>query len=216
MNKRGICLNIGCWVDAPEEWKNIDASPYIRISKIPMVGGLVLSAIGGPKLPTSVKYGDLVKGLDITHGDCDLIFASHILEHLTLSDFHIAMNNIYSYLKPGGIFRAIVPDLEKYIAIYTSQRPNGALSLKAAHMFMQESGIGHLGSRSNLFKRLYEVFSNSRHQWMWDEPSLSDAFAQHGFKNIRRCDYGDWSDPRFASVENKNRHWNAICLEGTK
>jgi hypothetical protein len=51
---------------------------------------------------------------------------------------------------------------------------------------------------------------------MWDEPSLKDAFAQHGFKNIRRCYYGDWSDARFGTVEKENNYMNAIGIEGTK
>lgn len=66
------------------------------------------------------------------------------------------------------------------------------------------------------YKRLVEVFSNSRHQWMWDEPSLLDALAQQGFKNIRQRDYGEWSDQRFEAVEKQDRHWNAICMEATK
>ena len=216
MNTGGICLNIGCWVDAPKEWENVDASPYVKISKIPIFGPLIISAVSAPKLPSSVKYGDLLKGLNIKPESCELVFASHVLEHLSLSDFHIALNNIYSYLQPGGIFRAIVPDLEQYIGKYKEHRSEHALATKAAHKFMQDSGIGQTESRKDIQQRLREVFSNSRHQWMWDEPSLSDALIQHGFKNIQRCNYGDWSDPRFGLVENKGRHWDAICLEATK
>jgi hypothetical protein len=51
---------------------------------------------------------------------------------------------------------------------------------------------------------------------MWDEPSLTNAFSQHGFKNIRRCSYGDWSDPRFGAIEKESSYLNAIGIEGTK
>jgi hypothetical protein len=51
---------------------------------------------------------------------------------------------------------------------------------------------------------------------MWDEPSLLAAFSQHGFQNIRRCYYGDWSDSRFAAVEKEHNYINAVGIEGMK
>ena len=216
MNKDDICLNIGCWLDVAEGWENIDSSPYVKISKIPGIGNLVLSAIGAPKFPAQIKYGDLLKGLDLRQGSCKLIFASHVLEHLSLPDFKVALNNFYSYLQPGGILRIIVPDLEQYINNYIEQRSDPVLSKNASNWFMEKTYLGYTGSRSTLYQRLREIFANSRHQWMWDEPSLSHALVEHNFKNIRRCNFGDWSDPRFESVENKKRHWNAICIEATK
>ncbi|NEO32994.1 MAG: methyltransferase domain-containing protein [Symploca sp. SIO3C6] len=216
MNKDSICLNIGSGLVSPDGWKNIDNSPTLKISKIPLIGQLLISVVGGPPWPKSVNNGDIVKGLKISKGSCENIFASHVLEHLSLSDFHLAMSNIYSYLKPGGIFRAIVPDLEQYIDNYINHRSDSTLSAKAAHEFIETSWLGHPGKRSSIYYRLQEAFSNSRHQWMWDEPSLKNAFAQHGFKNIRRCNYGDWSDARFSAVDQESRYLNAISIEGTK
>ncbi|MBD1907710.1 hypothetical protein NDI37_15700 [Funiculus sociatus GB2-A5] len=76
-------------------------------------------------------------------------------------------------------------------------------------------GLGNTGSRITIKERLKELFSNSRHQWMWDEPSLTEASIKHGFKNIRRCEYGDWSNP-IGTVGRKDRHGDAICIEVTK
>jgi len=216
MNKNGICLNIGCWIDVAEGWENIDASPYVKISKIPLIGSRVLSAIGAPTFPKSIKHGDLLKGLNLQPESCELIFASHVLEHLSLADFDVALKNIYLYLQPGGILRIIVPDLEKYVKTYLTQRSDNSLSSKAAHKFMHNSFLGNTGSRITIKERLKELFSNSRHQWMWDEPSLTEALTKHGFKNIRRCEYGDWSNPKFGTVERKDRHGDAICIEAIK
>lgn len=212
----GICLNVGCWIDAPDGWENIDASPSVKLATVPLIGRFLVSAMGGPDFPKSVKYGDLIKGLSLKPNSCELIFASHVLEHLSLSDFHTSLNNIYAYLQPGGIFRVIIPDLEQYVAKYTKQRSEGTTSAKAASTFMQASCLGHQRSRTGLKHRFHELLSNSRHQWMWDEPSLTEALIQHGFKNVRRCQFGDWSDPRFGLVERQDRHWEALCLEATK
>ncbi|NEO68915.1 methyltransferase domain-containing protein [Moorena sp. SIO3H5] len=212
----GILLHIGCGLTAPKYWLNIDTSLTLKISKIPILGNQLITLIRAPKWPKNIYHGDIVKGLKIDHNQCDIIYASHVLEHLSLSDFNIAMSNIYSYLKPGGIFRAVVPDLEQHIAIYIKQRSDSTLSENAAHHFMETSWLGHKGKRSSVYDRLQEAFSNSRHQWMWDEASFKNAFAQHGFKNIRKCNYGDWSDERFSDVESEDRLSNAICIEGTK
>lgn len=40
----------------------------------------------------------------------DNLFAEHVFEHLTLQQNKIAINLIYQYLKPGGVFRFVVPD----------------------------------------------------------------------------------------------------------
>ena len=50
-----------------------------------------------------------------------------------------------------------------------------------------------------------EVFGNSRHLWMWDERSLTKALSEAGFTDIRRCQFGDCSDPVFQSVEEMGR-----------
>jgi SAM-dependent methyltransferase len=215
-NPNDICLNIGCGDVCPDDWHNIDASMSLRISKIPLIGRSVLSLTGAPNWSHSVKYGDIVKGLPNKHDFCQLIFACHVLEHLSIHDFQHAMKNIYSCLKPGGIFRIIVPDLEQYISIYINNRADDKLSHTASHAFMINTWLGHRGSRSSFVSRLLEGFSNSRHQWMWDEPSLLAEFTQYGFGNIRRCYYGDWSDSRFAAVEKECNYINAIGIEGMK
>jgi predicted SAM-dependent methyltransferase len=216
MNTNDICLNIGSSVKAADGWENIDASPSLRISKIPIVGRTIVSLMKSPNWHNLIKYGDVLKGLKVEENSCRLVYASHVLEHLSLADFHVAVDNIYSYLKPEGVFRTIVPDLETYISAYVNTRLNSTLSHDAAHQFMSETWTGNPGSRKNFNKRFREAFSNSRHQWMWDEPSLSKTLEEHGFKNIRRCSYGIWSDPKFKFVEQEYSHENAICLEATK
>ncbi|MBD1926679.1 hypothetical protein H6F74_10540 [Trichocoleus sp. FACHB-90] len=76
-------------------------------------------------------------------------------------------------------------------------------------------GLGNTGSRITIKERLKELFSNSIHQWMWDEPSHTEALTKHGFKNIRRYEYGDGSNS-IGTVGRKDRHEDAICIEAIK
>lgn len=214
--KNGICLNVGCGLIAPFGWINFDSSFTLKLARTPLIGSSIIRSINGPDWPSSALCGDVVKGLKIPLESCDLIFASHVLEHISLSDFHIAMNNIYSYLKKGGIFRAIVPDLNYYIKKYGSQISDASASPKASSEFMEKMNIGYAQSRRNIFFRLLEAFKNSRHQWMWDASSLFSAFVEHDFKGVRLCEYGDWSDVRFKLVDKKESYADSICIEGLK
>jgi hypothetical protein len=216
MDHPGICLHIGCGLDIHPDWDNIDASPALRLARIPLVGRPLLALLRKPQWPAAARWGDLVQGLDVAPNSCQLIFASHILEHLALEDFHVALQHIHSYLQPGGVFRTIMPDLEQYITMYLQRRADPEEVIYAAYHFNGATILGNLGSRNGLKARLAEAFANHRHQWLWDEPSLMEALTQHGFKNLRRCQFGEWSDPRFAQIENELKHNTAICVEATK
>lgn len=114
------CLHIGCGLNAPDSWDNIDASPSLVLTTLPAIGLVLPKVAKLPNWPKNAKYGNIVKGLRQREECYDLAFAAHVLEHLTLSDFHLAVENIKSYLKPGGTLRVIVPDLEASTKAYLS------------------------------------------------------------------------------------------------
>ena len=116
MNKRYV--HYGCGLTAPVQWENFDVSPTLRIQKIPLLGRLVRQRLNA-QFPENVRYGNIIKGLPVLEDSCDGVYCSHTLEHLSLVDFRKALANTKKILKPGGIFRCVVPDLEsaarKYI-----------------------------------------------------------------------------------------------------
>lgn len=215
-NSEGVCLNVGCGTTVSEGWNNIDASPSLRLSRIPLFGRFLAKLVGSPKWPRLVKYGDIVTGLPYASESCGLIFMSHVLEHMAFQDFHTALANVYRYLIPNGIFRLIVPDLEVYAASYVN-RLNGETGRESAAIdFVRETHLGCQTTRRGLYERIREVLANSTHRWMWDGPSLTHALARHGFRKIRRSRFGEWSDQRFSLVETRERHENSICIETVK
>lgn len=213
---QGSCLNVGCADSVADGWINLDSSLTLKISKIPVAGKFLVRAIKRPTTFENAIYGDIVRGLRIDPESCDLVFASHVLEHLTMPDFEMALCNIYMYLRLGGLVRVIVPDLHAFIETYRRDAEDAATASEAAPRFMTRAGVAGGASRGSYAGRLHEALSNSRHQTMWDQPSLIATLKRHGFKNIRTCGYGEWGDDRFAAVEREDRHSNAICVEATK
>ena len=115
------------------EWMNFDASPTLRIQKIPLVGRVLRNQLNVVFSP-NVLYGDIIKGLPVGENQCDGIYCSHVLEHLSLADARIALRNTFKILKKGGIFRCVVPDLEFYAREYIHSLDNDDRSASLSFM----------------------------------------------------------------------------------
>ena len=195
-------VNYGCGLSSPNDWHNFDASPTLRLSKIPIIGMIAKKKTAFPK---TVKFGDITKKLPIEDGSADRVYCSHVLEHLSFDDFHHALAETYRILKNGGVFRGVMPDLE-----YEAQRYLQHIEADAAHIFMKESHLG-VSSRPNGIKgRIVSSLGNSAHLWLWDYKALEKALFEAGFKDIRRAKFGDSRDPYFSSAEDKVRWDNNL------
>ncbi|MFM7179917.1 MAG: methyltransferase domain-containing protein [Verrucomicrobiales bacterium] len=144
----------------------------------------------------------------VGQGSCDAIYCSHILEHLALDDLRLALRNTHGYLRPGGIFRVVVPDFEQQMAAYQSNPNPEALS-----NFMGYTHLGRHRCPKGIKDFLREHFRNSPHLWMWDEKGLAAELKSAGFTNIRRCQAGDSVNKAFLAVENPDRFAGGLAFE---
>lgn len=208
MNNRNAYVQYGSHFCAPEGWLNFDSSPTLRIERIPVVGSLVSSLFSGNegRFPKAVRYGDIRKGLPVQDGSVKACYASHVLEHLCLEDMRMALANTFKMLEPGGIFRMIVPDLHERARRYVAEADGG--SSFAAATFLQSTCLGHEKRARTPLQHLRQAIGGAAHLWMWDEYALSAELARAGFINIRRCKFGDASDPMFSRVEARDRFFD--------
>lgn len=98
--------------------------------------GAVFSKFISPRFPDRVQYGDIVRGLSIPRDSCDLIYCSHVLEHLSLEDLRLALRNTHGYLKAGGTFRLVLPDFEQQLAVYLASSEASAISDFMSYKFL--------------------------------------------------------------------------------
>jgi len=205
-HRKELHVQYGCGLCAPDDWLNFDVSPTILLQRIPGVSSILAKT--GTRFPKSVRFGDIVKGLPIKEGSCASIYCSHTLEHLSLTDFRTALKNTYSYLKPGGTFRLVVPDLEQLIHLYlSSDSPNAAIH------FMEASCLGVHERRRGIIGFLRSWIGNSKHLWMWDYKSMAKELKDVGFERIRRVQYGDAEISVFKSVEDPDRWHDCLGIE---
>jgi predicted SAM-dependent methyltransferase len=89
-------LNIGCGSSLHPEWTNID---------------LVASS-------PNVQSHDVRKGLPYPDRYFDACYSSHVLEHHTQTDAKNLVSECFRVLKPQGVVRVVVPDLESIVRSY--------------------------------------------------------------------------------------------------
>jgi hypothetical protein len=201
---KGLYTQFGCGSSAPVGWRNFDASPTLRLQRLPIIGHRFR---GGayPEFPPGVEFGNIVQKLPLPCGSCRGVYASHVLEHLALDDFRAALREVIRLLEAGGLFRMVVPDLESLARNYlasTAPCPSSE--------FMDRADLGRKTRSRGLKGLLRGWLGNSLHLWMWDERSLGAELRDAGFVGIRRAVFGDSKDRRFVEVEDPSR-WNG-CL----
>lgn len=91
-------LNLGCGNRYHPDWINIDI-----VSRSP-----------------EVIQSDLSCGIPLPDKSCDVVYHAAMLEHLRHSDAKKFLIECYRVLKPRGIIRVGVPDLEKICQLYLS------------------------------------------------------------------------------------------------
>ncbi|HEY0779757.1 MAG TPA: methyltransferase domain-containing protein [Gemmatirosa sp.] len=197
-------VQFGCGHCAPPTWRNFDASPTLRFERVPVVGRLYSK--NARRFPPNVEYGDILRGLPVAPGSCDAMFSSHVLQDLTLEQSRTAIRHAFALLRPGGVYRTVVPDL--MIAVRRYVESDDPL---AAYAFLRETKTGvatTLPRRAKVAAAL-----GSRQQWQWDFPTLAHELRAAGFTAVRRCEIGDAVDPRFADVEDPTRFREALAVE---
>lgn len=204
-------IQYGSGNSCPENWINFDSSPALKLQRLPLLSGLFKSTMKFT-FPNGTKYGNIVTGLPVVANCADLLYCSHVLEHLTLNDFRIALKNSHTILKNGGTFRIVLPDLRYSINRYIKNTG----SPEASILFMEETLLGKKSKPKTIRGVLSSLFGGAAHLWMWDKEGIINELKVAGFTEIRECRFNDSKYIAFKDVENESRFNGAIALECTK
>jgi predicted SAM-dependent methyltransferase len=169
-------------------------------------GGKLLVRIAtgtGPLFPSNALWGDVTRRLAVSDSSADGVFCSHTLEHLSSQDVDRALQEALRILKPGGVFRIVVPDLRWRAEAYLRQA--AAKDERAADQFLSSTMLGEKRRARTLAAIARTMFGNSAHRWMFDFASLARRLTSIGFVDVRRCEFGDAAQPAFKDVEERSR-----------
>lgn len=95
-------LNLGCGERFHPGWVNLDLHP------------------SNP----SVQRWDVRRPLPFPNGSFDVVYHSHVLEHLSKRDAPVFLRECHRVLKSNGVIRVAVPDLERIAQLYVEALRN--------------------------------------------------------------------------------------------
>lgn len=203
-------LQIGAGLDGPETWMNVDASPTLRLQRQALIGWMFRRFLA-PRFSDRVRFGDVVQGLSLPADSADLVYSSHVLEHMALDDLCAALREVHRVLRPGGVFRSVMPDLEREVQGYLQ-----SVADDRASEFLRTTLLGQQSRPRGLMARLRATYGNSQHLWLWDFPSIACRLAEAGFTDIRRARLNDSHEAAFREVENPDRWEGCLGFECRK
>lgn len=210
-------INIGCGMSPTRGWLNFDNSTSIKLSKYPVLArGLFKLKLIEPAQMTYISFcqshdilwADATRRIPLPDNSVDVLYSSHMLEHLDRVEAGLFLAEANRVLVPGGMLRLALPDLEKIVATY---RANGD-----ADAFVESAHMCAPRPRS-LLARLKNLVTGARHHhWMYDGASLSKLVAAHGFRDATVLESGETGIENHEPLDLREREDESVYVEAAK
>jgi SAM-dependent methyltransferase len=230
-------LHLGCGLNTPEGWINLDGSWNVWLAKCPVVRKVFENLAMLPKSRTTIPWNpgtlihDLRKPLPFVDNSLLAINASHVLEHLYLEEARRLLKGCFQVLEPGGVLRVVVPNLEAIILEYMeadsfddSRRvnvdANDSRPISRADRLNQQLLLrAPQPTTGNILYKIYTGLKDFHsHKWMYDAESLTYYFQQAGFVEVQEMACHQSRIDGIEKIELPERVLNGagICIEGVK
>ncbi len=190
-----VCVNLGCGLSVAPGWINVDASLNALIGGAPSWILRVFYRASGANRYYSLEqycgllqdhcfvFHDLARSFPFYAGSVDVIYSSHFFEHLFKNDAERLMRDAFAALRPGGVMRIAVPDLDYAIALF------------------------RMGQKQRMLDDYFFVDDLSsylaRHKYMYDFELLESALRRAGFQDVRRCAFQQGATPDLLLLDNR-------------
>jgi predicted SAM-dependent methyltransferase len=187
-----IKVNVGCGVSGIAGWVNIDNSPTIVVSRIPLLRHWM-----------KVPHGLVRKGLPFSDGAVDYIYSSHTFEHFTYEASLALSRECFRVLRLGGILRVVVPDLGLIVKQYLADSQP-----LASHRMVDRLSLNHT---------LHDwLHPGSNHSQMFDRHSLVHLLESAGFSAPRVSRYRESEILEIDQIELEARRAESLYTEAKK
>jgi len=172
-----VKLHLGCGTAYKEGWINIDNNSDSNISRLDL-------------------HWDLRAPLPFPANSADFIYHEHFLEHLTVQEGLAALKDFHSTLKPGGIMRIAMPDLQSMVNFYLN--PDWKEQSRA---FFLKFGLDFVQTRAEMLNINFRWWG---HQWLYDWEELERRLKEAGFTRITQCRLRQSTIPELQGLETRN------------
>jgi predicted SAM-dependent methyltransferase len=155
---------------------------------------------------------DLRLGIPAEADTLDAVYHSHLLEHLSYFEGLEFLQKCHTALKPGGIHRVVVPDLEAFAKAYTT---DDSFLLEKYKQYVLKDDQALYQTKASIFMGMLH---NHEHKCGYDWETLKWALERAGFKNVRKTLFQESDLPDIVAIETYDpmRALESICVECSK
>lgn len=212
-----VRINIGCGQTPTTGWDNLDNSPSIRLATFPVLVSLLkaLGILNRHQLQfiefarsSNIKWVNAVKKIPYINNSVDVIYTSHMVEHLDQHEVVAFLSEVRRVLKRDGIIRIAVPDMRKIVQDY--------LEHQDANKLVSDTYLAVPKPRSVVSRFSNVLFGARHHHWMYDEDSLIRLLHDNGFHSAVSLKPGDTAIADSGSLNLREREDASIYVEARK
>ena len=174
-------LNWGCNTDTPAGWINSDMKD-------------------GPGIDISC---DIRQGLPIDADSLDYVVSIHALPEVPYPDLLPVLRELRRVLKPGGVLRLALPDLDKGIRAY--------LNGERDYFLVPDEDARSIGAK---FITQLIWYGYSRTLFTYD--FIQEVLKKAGFQSVSRSEFKQTNSHHPGIVELDNRERESLFVEAVK
>jgi len=170
--------NLGCGLRCLPGWLNVDGSltALFGSRRFSFINSILYKLAGASAFYSFQEYDEIIKknhllfydlrnGVPFFDGSLDVIFTSHLLEHLNEWDGLNFISDCYRTLKSNGILRILVPNLDFAMKMY---------------------GEGKVDKMLRSFFYTSRHYDFHMHKYNYNFETLKKRLHDAGFKDIQK------------------------------
>jgi len=119
---------------------------------------------------------DLTNGVPLAEDSVDMVYSSHVFEHIPYQDLLGVIGEIRRVLKPGGTLLVCVPNAGLYLKAYF----NNEMFVSYDEMFIPAA----VNTGSGIDQVNYIAYLNGDHTFMFDEENIINILKKCEFTNV--------------------------------
>jgi len=209
-----VRINVGCGRTPVKGWKNFDNTKSLFLAKHPVwlrilmmlkfVSKDSVEFVGFIKV-NEINYADVSRRIPEPDNSVEVLYSSHMLEHLDVNKAKFFLQESRRVLSHGGIIRISVPDLKSSVERYLN---SGDAEEFMKGILLHSDEDGGLKSRIK-----YLLMGNRGHQWMYDGKSLCGLLILAGFNDVKVVPAGSTTIPDPGNLDLFERASESVFVE---